>query len=109
MGLREHGASNNNSKKPLSLGMKGQGEEVELIDSVWKVSSILGQESHVIEAVVVKELNYLRGLGTEAGWALERSTIALQFPAWASFWPSEQKSPIELSTEFSLLGLRAGQ
>lgn len=54
MGLRGHGASSNNIKKPLSsLGMKGQGEEVEIIDSVWKVSSILGQESHVIEAVVV--------------------------------------------------------
>ena len=55
MGLRGHGASNNNIKKPLSsLGMKGQGEEVEIIDSVWKVSSILGQESHVIERICLQ-------------------------------------------------------
>ena len=83
----------------IITGYEGQGEEVELIDSVWKVSSILGQESYVTEAAVVEELNYLQDLGTEAGWALERSTTALQSPAWVSFWPSEQKSPTELSTD----------
>ena len=41
------------SAHSVTARMKGQGEEVEIIDSVWKVSSILGQESHVIEAVVV--------------------------------------------------------
>lgn len=61
MGLREHEASNNNSKKPLSsLGVKGQGKEVELIDSIQKVSPRLGQESHAVEAIVVEELSYLQ-------------------------------------------------
>lgn len=101
-----------NSRKPSSsLGVKGQGVRNGIIRLalVGFIRTCTGSPSSV-EVIVVEELSYLKVMAAKQGGFQEDpppTFPAFQSPAGAS--PVSQRARLRLSTEASILGLRARQ